>query len=261
MINNRVLTIFLILMVALLAACAPQAMQPTEAVLPESGAAATAPVESSLPESIETEPPASPTEQEPVKETAAPEAQGEESAGAEVVTYFLVPGESSLTYEVGETFFGQNNRFNVAVGTTTTVNGEIRVDVNQPQNSSLGTFTADISEFQSDSARRDNALRGRFLESSRYPTVTFVPAEISGLPQAYNSGETIQFQVSGDLTIRDVTRPVTFDVTAQLQDGTLSGTAATTILMSDFEFGPISIAGMLGTEDEVRVTLNFVARP
>jgi hypothetical protein len=31
--------------------------------------------------------------------------------------------------------------------------------------------------------------------------------------------------------------------------------------MSDFGFGPIDIAGILKTEDEAKVTLNFVARP
>jgi hypothetical protein len=31
--------------------------------------------------------------------------------------------------------------------------------------------------------------------------------------------------------------------------------------MSDFGFGPISILGMLNTEDDAKVTLTLVARP
>jgi hypothetical protein len=31
--------------------------------------------------------------------------------------------------------------------------------------------------------------------------------------------------------------------------------------MSDFKFGPISILGMLNTEDQAKVTLTFVAQP
>jgi polyisoprenoid-binding protein YceI len=165
-----------------------------------------------------------------------------------------------LQYEVGETFLNQGNVFNLAVGRTSQVAGEVTLDPAAPQNSSLGTFTADISQFASDSDRRDNAIRGRYLESSKYPIVTFKPTTVEGLPQTYQEGQEITFKVSGDLTIRDVTKPVSFDVTAKLSGGALSGQAVTTILMSDFGFGPISIAGILNTEDQAKITLTFVAR-
>jgi polyisoprenoid-binding protein YceI len=109
-------------------------------------------------------------------------------------------------------------------------------------------------------ATGDNAIRGRFLESSKYPNVTFTPTAIEGLPQSYQDGQEITFKVTGDLTIREVTKPVSFDVTATLSGDTLSGQAVTTILMSEFGFGPISIAGILNTEDQAKVTLNFVAQ-
>ncbi|NMC81001.1 MAG: YceI family protein, partial [Chloroflexi bacterium] len=48
---------------------------------------------------------------------------------------------------------------------------------------------------------------------------------------------------------------------ARLNGDTLSGTATSSVLMSDFGIGPISLVGMLQTEDEVKLTLNFVARP
>ena len=63
------------------------------------------------------------------------------------------------------------------------------------------------------------------------------------------------------MTIRDVTKPATFDVTLVGNGDTISGEATTTILMSDYGFGPISIAGILNTEDEVNVKVVFVARP
>ena len=157
-------------------------------------------------------------------------------------------------------FLNQGNAFNMAVGRTPQVTGEVSLDPSAPQNSTLGAFTADISQFASDSDRRDNAIRGRFLKSSRYPNVTFNATAIEGLPATYQDGQEITFKISGDLTIRDVTKPVTFDVTAMLNGNTLSGEAVTTILMSDFGFGPISIAGILNTEDEAKVTLMFVAR-
>lgn len=226
-----------------------------QAGTPETNAP-TATATAEAPQAVETlvqSQPASPTP----NPTSAPTLPAAEAP----IPFHIVPGESEVVYEVGEVFIDQDNRFNVAVGVTGQVEGEVLVDRQNPQNSSLGTITVNISQFTSDSARRDNFIRDRFLESSRYPTATFVPAEIQGLPTAYDEGEAIRLTVSGDLTVREETRPVTFDVTVDLNGEELTGEAFTTIRMSDFGFGPIDLAGILKTEDEVKVTLRFVARP
>jgi len=176
-------------------------------------------------------------------------------------TFKIIPGESKVSYEVGEVFLNQDNAFNVAVGITTEVNGEILVDRDNPQNSSIGIVSVDINQFTSDNQRRDNAIRERFLQSAQFPIVEFTPNDIQGLPENYEEGQQITFQVTGDVTIRDVTQPATFDVMLVGNGDTISGEATTTILMSDYGFGPISIAGILNTEDEVKIKVVFVARP
>ena len=196
---------------------------------------------------------------DPTEAPSATQAQAPAIAGGPLELN-IVPGDSSVSYEVGETLFNQNNRFNLAVGTTTQLSGKINLDPANPQNSSIGTIEVDISQFKSDSGRRDNTIRDRFLESSRYPIATFVPGQIDGLPSSYSEGETLSFKVSGDLTVHEVTKPVTFDVQATLANNELQGTATSTILMSDFGVGPIEMAGILGTEDEVKITMQFVAR-
>jgi polyisoprenoid-binding protein YceI len=183
------------------------------------------------------------------------------AVGSGLVTYRIVPEESTVSYAVGETFLNQNNAFNTAIGTTDGISGTIQVDFADPQNSSVSPLTVDISRFQSDSSRRDGALRDRFLESARFPTVTFVTKEIEGLPETIEPGQDYNLRLTGDLTIRDVTLPGTFDITARLEGEELRGQAETTFLMSQFGFGPISILGMLNTEDEVVITVEFVARP
>jgi len=193
--------------------------------------------------------------------TEAPAVTEAPAASAGAITYQLVPGESTLQYEVGETFIDQNNRFNTAIGTTPQVSGSIVVDLAIPKNSSIGTISAAISQFTSHSGQRDRAIRNRFIQTSRFPMVTFAPTQIDGLPEAYTPGQELSLQISGDLTIRDVTRPVQFSATIKADGSSLTGEAATTILMSEFGFGPISIAGILNTEDEVKVTLKLVARP
>ncbi len=177
------------------------------------------------------------------------------------VTFKIIPGESKATYEVGETFLNQNNRFNLAIGVTSIINGEIYADLSNPPASTLGEISIDISQFTSDSSRRDNAIRRDWLESSRYPIAVFKPTRIDSLPDRYVEGQEYLFRVTGDLTVKETTRTVTFDVAARLEGDTLTGRAETTILMSEFGVGPISILGVLTTEDQAKLTLEFVARP
>lgn len=178
-----------------------------------------------------------------------------------IEVFKIIPGESEVTYEVGEVFLNQDNRFNIAVGITPEVNGEVFIDRNNPQNSSIGPISVDISQFKSDSSRRDSAIRDRWLESAKFPTAIFTPQEIVGLPESYQEGDPIEFQVNGDLTIREVTLPVTFDISFIGEGDTITGEANAVILMSEFGVGPISIGGILNTEDEVKISFMFVARP
>ncbi len=178
-----------------------------------------------------------------------------------IMTFNIVPNESKVTYEVAETFINQSNRFNLAIGVTNSVTGTIQANLQNPPASTLGEFTIDISQFTSDSSRRDNAIRNNWLESARFPTAVFKPTNIAALPGSYEEGKEYSFQVTGDLTVKQTTRPVTFDVTAKLTGTTLSGQATATLLLSDFNVGPISILGVLKTEDQAKLTLDFVARP
>jgi polyisoprenoid-binding protein YceI len=182
------------------------------------------------------------------------------SAPAGTQRYVIVPAESQAIYRVGEVFLNQNNRFSVAEGATTAISGELHIDRANPRNSRIGTITVDMSQFQSDSARRDNAIRQRWLESGRYPMAEFTPTAIEGLPQAYVDGREHQVQVTGNMKIRDVSRPVTFATTLKLDGATLTGAATTQIRMTDFGFDPPSILGLLRAENDVRLEFRFVAR-
>jgi len=174
--------------------------------------------------------------------------------------FVIVPGESQVIYRVGEVLFFENNRFSIAVGTTTVVRGEIMVDRANPRNSRIGTITIDISQFRSDSARRDNFIRTRSLESARFPIAEFTPTDIQGLPETYTDGRELALQIAGNLRIRDVARPTTFAATIKIDGAHLTGVATTAIKMTDFGFDPPSIGGMLRTENEAKLEFRIVAR-
>lgn len=230
---------------------------PAEAETVQPSVQAQTPVQTAAP--VQTEQPSAAVEATVAVTVEVPQAAA--APAGETVVYKIVPGESRAEYQVGETFFSQNNRFNLAVGVTSAINGEITLDMSNPQNAKLGVITVDISQLKSDSNRRDDRIRQSWLESAAYPTATFTPTKIEGLPAAYNMGDEITFTVTGDLTVRQVTKPVTFQVKAKLLDNQLTGTAETTISLNEFGVGPIEIAGMLKTEDSAKLVLNFVARP
>ncbi len=182
-------------------------------------------------------------------------------AASAVTRYVIVPSESEVLYRVDEVLFREGNKLNVAVGRTREVQGEVVIDRATPRNSRIGTITVNISTFKSDRARRDQAIRERWLESARFPKAEFRPEKIEGLPATYSDGQQLKLKVTGDLKVRDVTRPTTFDLTVVLRGTTLTGAATATIKMTDFGFDPPSILGVLRTEDEARLELQFVARP
>lgn len=254
---RKILSVLILLSLAL-AACTPQPAAPVAEP-------------TNIPPTTEPTPiPATPTEElvaEPTtavmaEPTAAPSATAtaEPTPEGSAVTYTIVSAESEASYEVGETFF-DNNRFAVAIGVTSEISGTVLIDLENPSASTLGKIEVDLSKLKSDSNRRDDYIRQNALQSARFPIATFVPTAMSGLPETYTPGETLVFQVTGDLTVKETTQPVTFEVSVTLDGDTLTGSATTTVLMSQFGVGPITLAGILGTEDEVKVTLEFVARP
>jgi polyisoprenoid-binding protein YceI len=258
----RRFTIISLLLVIWMAACSPQAVPAQVSTIPATAAQAAAAPTATLP------PPAPAAAQPSATPRAGPTATAAPGSPSNAITpppgtvaYKIVPGESQVSYQVTETFINQNNKVNVAIGVTKVVNGEIYGDKSNPANSRMGEITVDVSKFTSDSGQRDNMIRRNFLQSSQYPLAHFVPNKVDGLPASYTDGQDDTFKVTGDLTVKQTTKPVTFDVTARLTGDTLTGKATTKILMSDFGVGPISLLGMLNTQDEVQITFDFVARP
>jgi hypothetical protein len=85
--------------------------------------------------------------------------------------------------------------------------------------------------------------------------VTFVPTSIEGLPETYTDGQDVPLKISGDLTIREVTKPVDFDATFKLTGDMLTGNATSTILMRRIQQS-ISWASRRRT-----IVAHLVARP
>lgn len=220
------------------------------------GAAQTAPTPTTGPTST---PSPEPTEEplpspEPTEAIASPEE-------ASVKRYHIVPEESEATYQVQEEFFNRPVQFVSPVGRTNEIEGEFEIEFVGDHQIRLGEnrFRVDLRTLTTDEPKRDNQIRRKWLESDTYPWAEFTATEIQDFPADAAEGEAVPFKIQGDLTIREITNPVTFDTVATLSGDQFTGTATTFLLMQSYGFEPPVILGVLSVSDGVTVTLNFTA--
>ena len=172
---------------------------------------------------------------------------------------FSLSAGTVARFELDEVLRGEPKH---VVASNTEVAGQIRIDFDDLAASELGTIVIGAQTFSTDSSNRDRAIRGPILDSTVFPEITFVPASIEGLAGAVEVGQELTFTVTGDLTIRDVTSEVTFEVTAVLVGADrLEGSATATVLRSVYGLEIPSVASVADVTDEVLVAINFVAAP
>lgn len=123
--------------------------------------------------------------------------------------------------------------------------------------SSQSKFRVDLRTLKSDRNQRDNFIRFNTLETNRYPYAEFVPIEASGLPLTPPSSGEAQFKLVGDLTIRNVTKRVTWDVNAKMQGNEGSGQAITNFNFAYFNLTQPRVPTVLSVEDNIRLELDF----
>jgi polyisoprenoid-binding protein YceI/mono/diheme cytochrome c family protein len=197
----------------------------------------------------------------PLETVAAPPAAPVlEVSGPSQQLYKIDASQSEASYSVDEIIL-QTIEGRTVVGKSKGISGELLFDTATPGNSQLGKITIDVEGLTSDSTLRDERIRKGFLESSKYPEATFIPEKLVGLPEKLESNQNYSFQIEGYLTAKKTTAKTTWDATLTLQDNKLIGSASTTIYMSIFGVGPINIAGLLQTKDEMKLSINFVAVP
>ncbi|MFW5748167.1 MAG: YceI family protein [Chloroflexota bacterium] len=182
----------------------------------------------------------------------------QETAGQRVL-FRIDQSESEVRFIIDEVLAGQPT---TVVGVTDQVAGDIVVDFVNPGSSQVGTIRINVRTLETDNRFRNDAIRGRILESSRdeFEFSDFVPTELVGLPDTVAIGDTIEFQIIGDLTIKDVTRSLTFDTTVTVvSEDRIEGNASTTMLYRDFGLTIPDVPGVSDIADEVGLEIDFVA--
>jgi polyisoprenoid-binding protein YceI len=121
-------------------------------------------------------------------------------------------------------------------------------------------FTVDVASVNTDNENRDNHLKSPdFFDAAKFPQMKFVST--SFVPLGDN-----KYTLVGNLTIRDVTKPVSFDVkfggTAVAMGGTHAGFKATTKI-NRFDFNlkwnnTTDVGGaVVGSDVEIKIDVDF----
>jgi polyisoprenoid-binding protein YceI len=131
-----------------------------------------------------------------------------------------------------------------------------------------GTFasgskiTFDLTTLTSDERNRDDFVKRDALQTGRFPTAEFVPTKTTGLAVPLATSGTFTFTLTGNLTIKDKTKEVTFDVTAKRDGSDLVATATANPSWKFGDFGmttPSVPFRVLSVTDEIRATIDIVA--
>lgn len=177
-------------------------------------------------------------------------------------TFDVVPPASQASYRVREQLAGISFP-NDAVGTTTGVTGSVGFDT-AGDILADSLITVDVSQLTSDQNRRDNFLRNSSLETARHPTVTFVPTAVTAVDPAGATWDDLDpdsgrltFAIVGELTIRAVTRTVTWQAEATREGDLYRLQASTTFTFDYFDMTRPRAASVLSVADDITLEIDL----
>jgi len=183
-------------------------------------------------------------------QTAATRIPAEVQAG----TYKLDPSHGKITWSINHLGFSTYR------GQFTNVAADLTID---PANLSAATLTATVPLADVDPA--DDALKAHlqtpdFFDVAQFPNATFVATSV-----VVDADDATEADVTGNLTLHGVTRPVTLEVQFNQAGPAMGGVykvgfdGETTIKRS--EFGITTYLPALGDEVELHIEGEFVKQP
>lgn len=191
----------------------------------------------------------------PLATTVASE-EASSTAASDLAVFEISQADSEVSFSIYEELAGQPK---TVVGVTDQVAGQIAINLTDLSQTQIGVIQVNARTFVTDNDRRNNAIRNFILNTNQYEFITFTPTTVTNLSGSAQPGQSVTFQVGGDLTIRNVTQPVVFEVTVQGDTTTLAGTATTVINRNDYNLTIPSVPSVANVGAEVTLEINFVA--
>jgi len=146
-----------------------------------------------------------------------------------------------------------------AIGETTEVSGAFTFTTDGEIAPESSRIVLNAASLRSDEENRDRYLRRNGIQTATYPEIVFVATSVDGLEWPLPTSGEAELTIYGDLTVRDVTRPVTWQTTVTFGDKSVTGTAKTNFTFGEFEMEVPDLFFIVSLEDNIRLELDFVA--
>jgi polyisoprenoid-binding protein YceI len=242
---------------------APIEAIPLDTPAEEAAAATTVPTEAPT----ATDAPAAPTDAPAAADSAEPAAEptaeptdepaAAAPAGLGLQTYEISQADSRAVFTLGEVLRGNPT---TVVGATDQVAGQLRFDAADLSTTEVGIIQVNARAITTDNNFRNRAIQNQILVTGQYEFITFAPSAIDGLPASAAVGDTVDLQITGDLTILNVTQEATFSGSVTLtSEATVEGYLETTITYADYNVAVPSVPAVAGVDPEVLLAIDFVA--
>lgn len=175
---------------------------------------------------------------------------------ASLTRYILATSGNAARYLVREELVGIDFPYD-AVGTTSAITGVIALDARGALVAAGSRISVDVTTLKSDRANRDRYLKTEALQTDKYPKVELAITALRGFPAKLPATGQITFELLGNLTVRTITKPVVWQVTATANNGELSGTARTAFKFGDLGMPVPSAFMVMKLEDNLRLEYDF----
>ncbi|MQG19294.1 MAG: YceI family protein [SAR202 cluster bacterium] len=149
---------------------------------------------------------------------------------------------------------------NDAIGSTKEIEGKIVLSENGQISSDFNSFfDVNMLSLKSDSTRRDNYLKRNSLESNKFPIASFNITKINNLPFPAPTNQNLDFEIVGILTIRDISKEITWDVSGKFDGTKLTGLAKTEFNFGFFEIDIPKVFVVVSVKDLIQLEIEFEA--
>ncbi|MBK0419890.1 YceI family protein [Leucobacter sp. CSA1] len=174
-------------------------------------------------------------------------------AAADLIGDWAIVSGSEAGYRVDEVLNGTDV---TVTGRTDRVEGAIAIGEGLTLESA--EFTVDVASIETDNGSRDEYFRARAMRVSEHPTATFRTTEAIPLGEAPGSGETVEQEVTGELTLAGVTQPVSVTVEVRSDGARTELAGAIPIVFADYGVDAPSL-GFVSVEPTGQVEFQLIA--
>lgn len=118
--------------------------------------------------------------------------------------------------------------------------------------------TVDVTSMDSGNAQRDKHIsEAEYLDTTQFPNAEFKATSFEGLPTAWKSGEVYDVSITGELTVKGITKEVAFKGKTTYDQDSLKLEASTVVTFGDFGMkNPHTV--VMETENNLTVELRLL---